>query len=127
MGRYLWAFLIDSPPDLFRHRHEAVAIAPPGDVISLDGQAYRASGNHEYKYTLTFLLKQFEINTHMQLADEPLARPLRLLEGLAAYDFARSLVRYPEHNATAAMIGYGAGVLDVRRTQRSLNSTFSPS
>lgn len=50
----------------------------------------------------------------MQLADEPLARPFLLLEGLAAHDLARSLVRYPEHDATAAMIGHGAGVLDER-------------
>ena len=53
----------------------------------------------------------FEINTYMQLVDEPLARRFRLLEGLADHDLARSLVRYPEHNATAAMVGHGAGVL----------------
>ena len=69
----------------------------------------------------------FEINTYMQLVDESLARRFRLLEGLADHDLARLLVRYPEHNATAAMVGHGAGVLDERRTQRSLNSTFSPS
>lgn len=37
-----------------------------------------------------------------------------IIEGLAAHDLARSLVRYPEHDATAAMVGHGTGVLDER-------------
>lgn len=53
----------------------------------------------------------FEINTYMQLVDEPLARPLGLFEGLAADHLARSLVRNPEHDPTAAQIGHGTGVL----------------
>ena len=56
----------------------------------------------------------FEINTYMQLVDEPLARQLWLLEGLADHDLARTLVRNPEHDATAAMVGHGTGVLDER-------------
>ena len=37
-----------------------------------------------------------------------------IIECLAAHDLARSLVRYPKHDATAAMVGHGTGVLDER-------------
>lgn len=55
--------------DFLRHLYKAVTIAPPGDTIRLEWQTDWASDNYEYKYTLNFMLKQVEINTHMQLVD----------------------------------------------------------
>lgn len=112
-GEVVPSFLVDSPSDLV-NRHEAVAYPPPRDAVLrvLYDLTNWTRRHDEHQYTMTCIVGQLrEIDIDVQAVNQPFARPFRLLEGLAAHDLARSLVRYPEHAATAAIIGHGTGVL----------------
>ncbi len=49
-----------------------------------------------------------EIDIYVKAVNKPLVRAFGLLKDKAANYFARTLVPYPEHDATAAPIGQGA-------------------